>query len=658
MRLLHLLLLTWAISAALLASGTPPAAGSCAAPAGGAAAATSPAAAASAATAPAAAPTPASQAMPFVVRGARVFDGSRGLGVSDVLVRDGRIAAVGRDLSVPAGTVEVSGAGRTLLPGLIDSHTHTWGAALHQALIFGVTTELDMFTNAQVAAAVKADQAAGRRLDEADLRSAGTLATAPGGHGTEYGFAIPTLTRPEEAEGWVDKRVAEGSDYIKIVIEDGRVAGLSLPTLDAATVAALVAAAHRHGKLAVVHVETLAAAREAIDAGADGLAHLFVDQLPDPEFGRFVAAHHAFVIPTLSVLRGVTGTTAGTALVDDPHLAPYISPDNAANLQHGFPARPGRIGSYPPAVAAIGQLAAAGVPMLAGTDAPNPGTAHGISLHGELALLVEAGLTPVQALAAATSVPAAIFHLDDRGRIAAGRRADLVLVAGDPTTDILQTRAIERVWKLGVAVDRDAYRAEVASARAVQAAMGRGWAVSTDQIAGGHSTATLAAVEDAELASADAVKAGTTAGNAGAATASAAAGNASAAAVNAGTAGAGMGRTLQVAGRVAPGGFFSWAGAAFQPAESPLAPVDMSQRQGIHFWAKGDGRTYQVMVFAKSRGRIPLLHAFTAEAGWKRYDLPWSSFNGYDGHDVQLVVFAAVTPPGDFAFRLAGVGIE
>jgi imidazolonepropionase-like amidohydrolase len=607
MGLLHSLLLAWITSGVLLAAGTQPA---------------SPTATAPPAGAPPAAP-PAAQAASFVVRGARVFDGSRGLGVSDVLVRDGHIAAMGPDLSVQAGTAEVAGAGRTLLPGLIDSHTHTWGAALHQALMFGVTTELDMFTNAQVAAAVKADQAAGRRLDEADLRSAGTLATAPGGHGTEYGFPIPTLTRPEEAEDWVAKRVAEGSDYIKIVIEDGRVAGLSLPTLDAATVAALVAAAHRHGKLAVVHVETLAAAREAIDAGADGLAHLFVDRMPDAGFGRFVAAHHAFVIPTLSVLRGVSGTPAGAALVDDPRLAPFIGPDIAANLRQGFPARPGRIGSYPPAVAAVGQLVAAGVPILAGTDAPNPGTAHGVSLHGEMALLVEAGLTPVQALAAATSVPAAIFHLDDRGRIAPGLRADLVLVEGDPTTDILRTRAIARVWKLGVAAERDAFRAEVASAQAVQAAMGRGWAVSTDQIAGGHSTATLAADEDA--------------GPAGA---------------------AGNGHVLQVTGRVAPGGFFSWAGAALQPAATALAAVDMSQRQGIHFWARGDGRTYQVMLFAKSRGRIPLLHAFTAEAGWKRYDLPWSTFNGYEGHDVQLVVFAAVMPPGDFSFRLAGVGIE
>src|SRR2546429_5762269 len=87
----------------------------------------------------------------------------------------------------------------------------------------------------------------------------------------------------------------------------------------------------------------------------------------------------------------------------------------------------------------IRQLARAHVPILTGTDAPVPGTAYGASVHVELALLVRDGLTPVQALAAATSVPAQAFHLSDRGWIRPGMRADLVLVEGDPTTNILRS---------------------------------------------------------------------------------------------------------------------------------------------------------------------------------------------------------------------------
>ena len=109
------------------------------------------------------------------------------------------------------------------------------------------------------------------------------------------------------------------------------------------------------------------------------------------------------------------------------------------------------------ALAAVARLRAAGVPILAGTDAPSPGTAAGVSIHRELELLVEAGLTPVEALAAATSVPAECFGLADRGRIARGRYADLVLVEGDPTVDIRATRAIVGVWRQGVVVERESF---------------------------------------------------------------------------------------------------------------------------------------------------------------------------------------------------------
>lgn len=95
------------------------------------------------------------------------------------------------------------------------------------------------------------------------------------------------------------------------------------------------------------------------------------------------------------------------------------------------------------------------MPILAGTDAPNPGTAHGATLHRELELLVRAGLSPLAALQAATSLPAAAFALRDRGRIAPGLRADLVLVDGDPTHDVLATRAIVAIWKLGQRVNRE-----------------------------------------------------------------------------------------------------------------------------------------------------------------------------------------------------------
>jgi imidazolonepropionase-like amidohydrolase len=358
-----------------------------------------------------------SEVPPFLVRDVTVFDGTRLRRGQDVLVEGGVIAAIGRHLDVPADITRVEGSGRTLLPGLIDAHVHVLKADdLRTALAFGVTTELDMFTSHALASAIKAEQAAGGGRDQADLRSAGTLVTAPGGHGTEYGEPIPTLSSAEEAQAFVDARIAEGSDYIKAVLDDGRAFGFSRPTLARSTLCAVVAAAHARRRLAIVHIATSSDFRDAVECGADGIAHVPVGRL-EPALARLAAARRVFVTPTLGVVSAQERT-------------------------------PGE------GKKAARQLLTAGVALLAGTDVPNPPSEQGSSLHRELELLVEAGLTPLQSLAAATSAPARAFGLADRGRLAVGLHADLVLVSGDPASDIRATRRIVAVWKRGVKLER------------------------------------------------------------------------------------------------------------------------------------------------------------------------------------------------------------
>jgi imidazolonepropionase-like amidohydrolase len=234
--------------------------------------------------------------------------------------------------------------------------------------------------------------------------------------------------------------------------EDGSAYGLKLPALDRATVAALVAAAHSRGKLAVVQIGTEADAEMALEAGADGLAHVFADAAPQLRFLELVGEKKAFVIPTLTAVESTTGDPSGKALAADPHVAPYLTRKEADSL--GSSARkPGSL-DFHNALSALHQVRNARAPFLAGTDAPYPGTAHGASLHRELELLVQSLMTSGEALAAATSAPAAAFHLADRGRIAPGLRADLVMVQGYPTTTITDSRAILRVWKLGVEAPR------------------------------------------------------------------------------------------------------------------------------------------------------------------------------------------------------------
>src|SRR5262249_10877234 len=156
--------------------------------------------------------------------------------------------------------------------------------------IFGVTTELDMFTDHAFAARMRSEEAAGKALDRADLRSAGTLVTAPGGHGTEYGIKIPTITSPAQAQEFVDARVAEGSDYIKLVYDDGETFGASFPTITREILAAVIRAAHARKRPAVVHIHGREKARDAIAEGADGLVHLFIDRPADEAFIRLVVA--------------------------------------------------------------------------------------------------------------------------------------------------------------------------------------------------------------------------------------------------------------------------------------------------------------------------------------------------------------------------------
>lgn len=399
-----------------------------------------------------------------MVRDARVFDGDQLLPTASVLVRDGRIAAVGPGVAASAGTVEIDGAGKTLLPGLIDAHGHVRGSALREQLVFGVTTVLDMATDADWAAAMRREQRAGQGLDRADLYSAGTLITAPHGHGTEY-QDIPTISSPDQAQMVVDARIAEGSDYIKIVYDDGRTFGPPIPTIDRPTLKAVVDAAHARQRLALVHIGSVSGARDALESGADGLVHLSPDRAVDEDFVALALRRGAFIVPTLSLNESLCGIAGGASLVTDPRVAPFLSGFSTKNLGETFHLHPPHQLDFSSVLTSVARLHAAGVPILAGTDAPNLGTAHGASLHRELELLVRAGLSPIEALRAATSVPARALSLHDRGRIAVGLRADLVLVNGDPTRDILATRDIVAVWKLGRRVDRERYRVELGDRR-------------------------------------------------------------------------------------------------------------------------------------------------------------------------------------------------
>jgi imidazolonepropionase-like amidohydrolase len=577
----------------------------------------------------------------FVIRDVRVFDGKNVIKKATVLVRDGKIENVAVAMKIPACAQVIDGKGKTLLPGLIDSHTHIFGIGLQQSVQFGVTTDIDMFTSVELVKAMKDQQAAGPNPDRADLVSSGTLATVPGGHGTEYGLIIPTLSRPEEAQAFVDARIAEGSDFIKIIYSHG----WKFPSLDKPTMAALITAAHSRKKLAAVHVDTLQDASDAIECGADILAHAWDDHEPAEALMALARKHHVILIPTLTVINSICGLKPGLALMNDPQLEPLIAADALSGLQREFPIATVKEENFKRAQMITRLFKKNKLLVLAGTDAPNPGTAYGASLHQELELLVQCGFSPAEALNAATALPAKVFGLADRGRIVKGLRADLLLVEGDPLVNIKDTRRIVGIWKEGVELDRTSYREKIAQEKKAAAnqpkpmppaglgtglisdfedgtrssRFGSGWQDSTDAIMGGKSTIELTI----------------------------AAGGANSSQY-----------CLALSGEVVAGAAYVWSGTIMFPAEKPFAPADLSGEKGITFWAKGDGQTYQILFYSKKTGFIPASQSFTCGAEWQQFNFAFSVFPNIDSTQITAIAITAGPKPGRFSFRLDNIELQ
>jgi len=299
--------------------------------------------------------------------------------------------------------------GGTVLPGLIDPHVHLVPGAPVQALTFGVTTVLDMFSKPALVA--RAKEEASSRPDVADVRSSGVGATVPDGHPSLMYAPFPTLTAANQAEQFVAERIAEGSDYLKIF---SGIRGL-WPSLDSGTIQALVTAAHVRGLVVVAHVSSTAGVEQVVSAGVDVVAHVPANAELDSALVERMAEAGIAVGPTLATIENTLGEPGGAAVAGDPRLAEALGEAWVLTLTSNVSGSLGRgKPSYSQAEDNVRRLADAGITLLAGTDAPNPGTVFGASLHRELELLVRCGISPAQALAAATSEPARVFGLASR----------------------------------------------------------------------------------------------------------------------------------------------------------------------------------------------------------------------------------------------------
>lgn len=372
------------------------------------------------------------------ITGVRVFDGeSLHPDFENVLVEGGVIVAVGdQDVAAPAGVEVIDGTGCTLMPGLIDTHVHVSERRhLDAAGRWGVTTLLDMG-----APLLEATLALRDCPGLPTVKTAGRSASGPGSMFiTSMGMpASSGVSGPDDAPRFINDRIAEGSDYIKIIVEDPRFPGTK--PLQPETIAALVTHAHDAGLTTIAHIVSADTLRTAIRSGIDVITHTAVTAGLGPELEQELQNRPVTLIPTLAMMDGVVHAIGGTLKF---RLLSMVVPAMRMKYEH--------------AEKTVALFRDSSKVVLAGTDANDDGHApfsppHGESLHEELQRLVGAGLTPEQALKGATSLAASVFGLTDRGRIAAGLRADLVLCSGDPTRDVSATRDIQAVWIAGTRV--------------------------------------------------------------------------------------------------------------------------------------------------------------------------------------------------------------
>jgi imidazolonepropionase-like amidohydrolase len=418
-----------------------------------------------------------------VIRGARVIDGTGAPPQDDVtLVVDGdHFSVVGPGLRVkmPDGTRVVDYTGKTIMPGLVSDHSHigqvdgtTSGQPalytrenalrqLRQWLAYGVTTVTSLgLNNPDVFYPLRADLHAGK-VGGADLFGADHGIGVPNGAPPAKMMQVGTQqldrpSTPDEARAAVDAAAARGTDLVKIWVDDFN--GSLKVKMQPEVWRAVIDEAHAKHVRVAAHVYYLADARALVDAGVDILAHGVRDKAVDKGFIDAMKAHGTWYIATLDLNEAAFIYARHPAWMDQPFFTHAVQPALAKQFADAaWRDKVQNDGSTPVNEAALKTneqnfkaLYDAGVKVGFGTDSgATPLRIPGFAEHRELALMVDAGLTPLQAINVATQRAAALLGLDDRGVIARGKRADFVVVDGDPSKDIEATTHVQAVWQRG-----------------------------------------------------------------------------------------------------------------------------------------------------------------------------------------------------------------
>jgi len=413
-------------------------------------------------------------------------DGAPAIERAAMLVRDGRITRVGRagEVGVPLGGARVDLAGKTVLPTFTNAHTHVGfqhGATyarenygreniledLNRALYFGVTAVASQGIDpGDAAPRIRAEQAA-QTLGGARLfiggRGIGFPNAGPGAD-TYRGIAY-SVTTAEQGRQAVREQAALKVDFIKIWVDDrnGRA-----PRMTPDVSHAIIDEAHTHGLKVNAHVFYLSDVQDLVAAGIDGFAHLARDKELDDATVQEIVRRGIVVMPTLATAERATHTSippSMAAWLDGP-VRDALPQATLDRVKAGFTDRDAATAAanrerYTILQRSVAKLARAGAKVVLGSDTGTQDNPFGLTDHRELEMLVEAGMTPMQALVAATSTSAAYLGLKDEGAIAANKLANFVVLDANPLDAITNTRRIAKVYVDGREVDRTALAARL-----------------------------------------------------------------------------------------------------------------------------------------------------------------------------------------------------